>query len=324
MAQGVRMNRYVRQIAILGEGAQNKLAGVSVLVIGAGGLAVPVMQYLVGAGVGYIRITDSDVVSLSNLHRQTLFREADIGLPKVDVIEQTMVALNPDTIIEALQQRVNPANIEAVCEGMTLILDCADNFAISYITSDHCLETGKPLISGNVVGHNGYVGGFCGGKPGLRAVFPDLPVQLGSCDTDGVLGPSVGIIGSLQAQMAIAILTGDAQGLGKLITFDARTLRFGGFRFDTASNPHPNPAFIAVNDIAATDFLVDLREGGEQGIDLPQATRYEVSDFGPNGPIPHKNQRAVLACRSGLRAWQAAERLSQHWQGEIKLLALGE
>ena len=126
MAQGVRMNRYARQIAILGDGAQNKLAGVSVLVIGAGGLAVPVMQYLVGAGVGYIRITDSDVVSLSNLHRQTLFREADIGLPKVDVIEQTMVALNPDTIIEALQQRVNPANIESVCEGMTLILDCVD------------------------------------------------------------------------------------------------------------------------------------------------------------------------------------------------------
>ncbi|MEP2639948.1 ThiF family adenylyltransferase [Roseobacter sp.] len=318
------MTRYARQIAVIGDDAQAQLRRASVLIIGAGGLAAPVLQYLVGAGVGHIRVVDADVVSLSNLHRQTLFRTSDIGQPKVDVAARSMAALNPDTTIDARAIRFDPATAPALCQGVDLVLDCADSFAASYIASDYCVTSGQPLISASVVGTDGYCGGFCGGKPGLRAVFPDLPDRLGSCDVDGVVGPSVGVVGGVQAQMAMAVLVGDRAPLGQLVTYDAAALRFGGFRFDTARDPAPNPAFIARDDIAADDFLIDLRVKDEPGPQLPNATHLTTTDFGPGGPQPHHNQRAVLACRSGLRAWTAADRLSQYWNGEIKLLALGD
>ena len=318
------LTRYARQIAVLDPARQERLSRAALLVIGAGGLAAPVLQYLAGAGVGHIRVVDADAVSLSNLHRQTLFREADIGRPKVAVAAEALRALNSNVEIDAAQTRFDPANAAALGEGMDAILDCADSFAASIMASDHCLATGQPLLSASVAGTAGYCGGFSGGKPGLRAVFPDLPQRLGACDTDGVLGPSVGVLGSLQAQMALAVLTGDRAPLGRLVTFDARALRFGGFRFDNAPDPAPNPAFIAPDSVTAADFLIDLRAAGEPGPPLPAATRRGVADFGPGGPQPRPNQRAVFACRSGLRAWQAAERLARRWDGEIKLLALGD
>ncbi len=320
------MSRYSRQISVSSFGlyGQDCLREARVLVIGVGGLAAPLLQYLVGAGLGHIRLVDPDCVELSNLHRQTLFRECDVGKPKVEAATCQMTGLNSETRFEPLQERFGPENTAQFCADVDLVIECADGIAASYIASDYCLKSNLPLISASVTGTYGYCGGFCGRAPGLRAIFPSLPEQLGSCEADGVLGPAVGVLGALQAQMAMAVLVNlKPSPLGQLVTFDAQSMRFSEFRFDNAENPAPTPAFIARKEIESNDFLVDLRANGEPGPDLEGAHHHKVAEFGPNGPTPSQNQRAVFACRSGLRAWQAAERLSEHWSGQIALLALG-
>jgi len=317
------MSRYARQVPVIGAEAQARLAAARVLVVGSGGLAAPVLQYLVGAGVGRIRLVDPDRAELSNLHRQTLFRMADLGQPKAAAAAAQLAGLNPDCAVEAIVHALDPANVAALCDGITLVLDCADSFAASYTLSDHCAALGLPLISASVTGTTGYVGGFCGGAPSLRAVFPDLPARAGSCAEVGVLGPMVGLLGSLQAQMALAVLVGiQPSPLGQLITADG--LRLGGFRFDAAPEPEWRPRFIAASDITPQDFTVDLRAADEAPLIRPDAQRLSAMAFGPGGPIPLHGQRAVLCCRSGMRAFAAAERLHAVWDGTITLVAVGD
>lgn len=322
------MNRYARQMILpeVGHAGQQALRTAHVLVVGAGGLGVPVLQYLVGAGVGRITLVDGDMVDQSNLHRQTLFGETWIGQPKATAAVTILKDLNPDSEVIPVVQFLDPENVGKLVKDADLVLDCADSFAASYILSDTCLDHSTPLISASALGLAGYVGGFCGGSPSLRAVFPDLPDRAASCATAGVLGPVVGVIGSMQAQMALSVLLGLAPSpLGQLVHFDTAGFRSSGFRFDNAPEPTDTPfRFIAPAQIKPNDFVVELRGLDEAPQPVcAQALRKEVADFGPTGPIPAKGQRTVMCCKSGLRAWQAATRLNEIWDGQIALVALG-
>jgi len=135
----------------------------------------------------------------------------------------------------------------------------------------------------------------------------------------------VGVVGGLQAQMALAVLTGMTPSpLGRIASYDGLAHRLGGFSFDGAPEPANPHRFLAPKDIASDDFVVDLRAPSEGPPLRENALRYAGDDFGPGGPVPAPGQRAVLCCRSGQRAWTAAERLAAIWDGEITLVALGD
>lgn len=317
------MSRYARQMILPEVGAQGqaRLATASVLIVGAGGLGVPVVQYLAGAGVGRMLIVDPDRAEASNLHRQPIYGP-HLGQPKAEAAAAFATTLNPEVEATALLTRIDPANAPGLIAGCTLVLDCADSFAASYTLSDACFAAGVPLISGSVLGLSGYVGGFCGPAPSLRALFPDLPDRAATCATAGVLGPVVGMIGTIMAQMAIAtILDLTPSPLGQLLTWDASSWRTGGFRFDTAPEPEARLRFIAESQIAPGDLLVELRGAEEAPTPFaPGAIRLgpeAIDTLTPAG-------RTVFACRSGLRAWRAAERLAARHDGEIALIATGD
>lgn len=319
------MSRYARQMMVPGVGiaGQARLRAARVLVVGAGGLGCPVLTYLVAAGIGKVTLIDPDVVSLGNLHRQPLYTVGDIGAAKALAAKSRLKAQNPEVEIEALVAALDPANVSRLVDQADLVIDAADSFAVSYTLSDACLIRQKPLISASVLGQSGYVGGFCAGAPSLRAVFPDLPDSSQTCATAGVMGPVVGLLGAMQAQLAMQVLIGSESGpMGKLTTVDFVSQHFGGFRFQDAPEPDTWFAFVAASQVLPSDFVVELRGLDEAPTPaVTQAVRLSgeaVCDLPLSG-----EQRVVLCCKTGLRAWHAAKLLEKRGQGNIVLLAAG-
>ncbi|WP_172328498.1 HesA/MoeB/ThiF family protein [Mangrovicoccus sp. HB161399] len=318
------MSRYDRQTRLPGIGAegQARLAAARVLVVGAGGLGSALLPLLAGAGVGQLRIVDPDVVEDTNLHRQTLYRMADLGRPKAAAAAEALAALNPDCRADPLAARLDPALARGEADGVDLVIDAADSFAVTYALSDICLAAGLPLVSASVTGWRGYAGGFCGGAPSIRAVFPDLPPRAGSCAETGVMGPAVAMLGSLQAQMAISVLLGRRPSpLGQLMTLDLENWQVSGFRFDGAPEPEaPGPEVVAAADLAPEDLVVELR-GTLEAPELPVPQALRCDPAGVPQLRPGNGQRVVFACATGLRAWRAARALEAAGHTRTAILA---
>ena len=233
------IERYARHIVLrdVGGPGQLKLKAARVLVIGAGGLGAPLIQYLAAAGVGAIGIADDDVVSLSNLQRQVLHGEPDLGRPKVDSAADAIARLNPHVRIERHALRVAPENVRDLVRAYDLVADGSDNFATRYLVSDACFYEAKPLVTAAVGPFDASLTTLrpfeksTEGKPNptYRCLFPEPPEPgtVPTCAEAGVLGALTGIVGSMMALEVIREIVGFGEGLvGRLLLFDARAMRF--------------------------------------------------------------------------------------------------
>lgn len=238
--------RYARHLRLpeIGLAGQRRLDAARVLLVGAGGLGSPAAFYLAAAGVGTLRLVDDDVVDRSNLQRQILHVDADLGMPKVDSAETRLSALNPRTRIEAVQARVTSDNVEALLDGVDVVVDGADNFPVRYLLNDACVKLGKPLVYGAVHRFEGQASVFDAGRhrgvaPCYRCLFPEPPPAdaAPNCAEAGVLGVLPGVIGLLQATEAVKLLLRIGTPLtGRLLHFDALALRFR----ETRLSPDPD------------------------------------------------------------------------------------
>ncbi len=232
MLSDSEVERYQRHILLheIGGAGQQKLKAARVLIVGMGGLGHPVAQYLAAAGVGTLALVDDDVVALSNLQRQVLFTDKDIGQPKVEAAAKALRAINPHVDVKPMLNRVSQDNAASLFADYDVVVDACDNFATRFVVNDACFATQTILVSGAVGRFDGQVATFKAwlqdeeGKPlaCYRSLVPEVPDIEEDCATTGVLGALTGIIGSLQAVEVIKEITGAGESLaGRLMIYDA-------------------------------------------------------------------------------------------------------
>lgn len=225
------MNRYSRQISLpeVGENGQEKLRKAKVLIVGVGGLGSPAALYLAGAGVGTIGLADDDTVSISNLQRQILYTESEVGQLKVHCAAKRLQALNSEVKVHAYPFRLNPENARRLIAEYDVIVDGCDNFSTRYLLSDSCSALKKPYIYGAIQGFEGQVSVFCYGKEPktYRDLHPDETVTLQMPVPDNsVIGVTPAIVGSVEAGEALKLICGYGDVLaGRLWTVDLRSMQ---------------------------------------------------------------------------------------------------
>jgi adenylyltransferase/sulfurtransferase len=226
-----QLDRYSRHIILdeVGPAGQQKLLSGSALIVGAGGLGAPVIQYLAAAGVGELGIVDDDVVERSNLQRQVIHHDADVGRSKVESAAEFVAALNPDIDVEPMHQRLDPSEAQALVADYDVVVDCSDNFPTRYMLNDAARIEGVPLAHGAIYKFEGQVTTLTPDGPCYRCLFPEAPEPgtVPDCASTGVLGVLPGTVGCLQATEAMKLLLGMGEPLtSRLLFYDAREMSF--------------------------------------------------------------------------------------------------
>lgn len=331
----MNQNRYIRQTTLKGFGneGQQKLADAKVLVIGAGGLGVPVLTYLNAMGVGKIGVMDNDTVSITNLHRQVLYGQNDIGESKVITALEKLKTQNEDSEIVVYDTFLTTKNALEIIADYNIVVDTSDNFPTRYLVNDACVILNKPFVYGALHGYEGQVSVFnFDGGPTYRCLFPNMPKEneVPNCNEHGVLGILPGIIGNLQALETIKVITGIGETLsGKLLIFDGLQNSFQKIKFKLqAENIEIKKLqdFYEWNDpceiiptVSADELqrllienaqIVDVRTSEEFiNYHLPASIHVPLNELEANSSKINFSLPVYLLCQSGKRSETALRQL---------------
>lgn len=334
----IEIERYSRHLLLpdFSEQEQQKLKNSSVLIVGAGGLGHPVAQYLAASGVGTITLMDHDTVDLTNLARQILFTEEDLGQPKAAVIIRKLQALNRHVELRGLTEAFSSGNADALCLQHDLIIDCCDNLSAKYTIDAACKRNSKPLIFGAVSRMEGQVSLFHGkAEIGYGDVYPQSSstAGTGTCETLGVWGASAGIIGSIMASEAMQWLAFGTSALdGRLLQADLKNYSFHSFRLkqraDTAQNVQYNEViremdfdeFNAIVKARPDSLVIDLRNQAEHNAFHIGGICVPLEELLVHIHPTAEHQTVMLYCATGMRSYQAALLLAE--SGFKKMITL--
>ncbi|RZK66035.1 MAG: molybdopterin biosynthesis protein [Pedobacter sp.] len=347
--------RYQRQIILGGFGieSQQRLTEAKVLVIGAGGLGCPALQYLVAAGVGCIGIADHDVVELSNLQRQVLFGMDDIGLPKVEVAAKRLQQMNPETELILHPILINITNVIEIISGYDLIFDGTDNFESRYLINDACVLLKKPLVFAAVSGFEGQIAIFnvaneFGISTNYRDLFPVQPVanEIPNCAENGVLGVLPGIIGTMAAGEVIKLLTKIGKPLiNKLLHYNLLSQEQYEINISPSDDyqkvtteaelmnnniENPIQSYIEIDaermmELSKKDstLIIDVRERHEfPRLNAKTFQQVPMSEFDRFASSNIEADHIVLLCQHGIRSVAAAEKLHQRYGDKKRIYSL--
>jgi len=350
------LRRYSRHLLIpeVGLAGQERLLQARVLVVGAGGLGSPVLQYLAAAGVGTLGIVDDDVVDVTNLQRQVIYGEADVGLPKVSVAARRVRELNAGIACRIVPERLSAANARSLVRGFDVVVDATDTFGARYLINDACRLEAKPDVYGSIFRFEGQISTFVPGGPCYRCLFPEPPPEgsVPSCAEGGVLGVLAGMVGTWQANEVLKLVLGIGAPLrGRLALVDALEARVREIAFDTdpacplhGERPTIDEVLefapvarepLGVPELAPGDLdaylaghprtrVLDVREPHEAILAAPpQSVHLPASRLESRLHELDTAREYIVACRVGAKSYWAAGRLRDAGFARLRHLSGG-